>query len=284
MATDWDAVEAAIHAWVVAGSSLSESQVVWTQQPDAPRPPEPAIMLKFYVIDESHQPMVDTEDNPLVFSDLTVSAVSGNNLTSTTHDLLNGDGPVTISSTLTLPSPLEEDTNYWVIKVDDDTISLAATYTNSGGWYSGNPQTPITLTSTGSGVITISDTSATLRAGEEILHVARGVTRLGLSLYCHTSTGVSMGSAMAILRRVGERARLPSQKAILSAANIGLVSVERTRPLYGTKDALLFEPRAWVDIHMTLPFEVSETGSIIGRTDIENLTTGITTRVENEDL
>ncbi len=284
MATDWDAIEAAIHAWVVAGSELDEEQVVWTQQPDAPRPPEPAIMLKFYVVDETGISMVDVEDNPLVFADKTVSAVSGNNLTSVAHGLLSGDGPVRITSSLTLPSPLLVDTNYWVIRVDADTIQLAANYINSGGSYSGNPQTPITLTSSGSGVITISDAANTLRAGAEILHVARGVTRLGLSLYCHTATGVSMGAAMAILRRVAEKSRLPSQKQILSDANIGLVSIERTRPLYGTKDALLFEPRAWVDIHMTLPYEVSETGTIIGRTDITNLLTGNVTRVENEDL
>lgn len=284
MATDWDAIEAAIHEWVVNGSELPDEKVVWTQQPDAPRPAEPAIMMKFYVVDEQGQATLDVEDNPLTFADKAVTAVDGDDLVITAHGLENGDGPVRIESTGTLPSPLAEDTDYWVIVIDEDRIQLAENFVYTGGNYSGNPKTPITLLSSGSGTITISDTESTLRAGEEIKHVARGVTRLGLSLYCHTSTGVSMNSAMAILRRVAEKARLPSQKAILKGANIGLVSIERTRPLYGTRDALLFEPRAWVDIHMTIPYEVYETGTIIGRVDITNLTTGRTDRVENPDL
>ena len=284
MATDWDAVEAAIHEWVVNGSELDDQKVVYAQQPDAPRPSEPAIMMKFYVVDEVGQAAVDVEDNQLEFDDLTITAVSGNDLTIVAHGLENGDGPVHISSTVALPAPLAEDTNYWVIVVDDDTIRLATGLVNTGGWHAANPKSPITLLDAGSGTITLSDTPLTLRAGEEILHVARGVTRLGLSLYCHTSTGVSMGAAMAILRRVAEKARLPSQKQILKDANIGLVSIERTRPLYGTKDALLFEPRAWVDIHLTLPYETSETGTIIGRVEVENLLTGNIETVENEDL
>jgi hypothetical protein len=279
VATDWDALEAGIHAWVVGGSGLTADQVIYTQQPGSPRPPEPAIMMKFYVIDEIGRSWVDTVDNPLVFADKTVTAVTGNNLTITAHGLLNGDGPVRIASTGTVPPPLLAATDYWVIVVDANTIRLASTFNNTGGDYAGNTRTPITLSGAGTGTITISDTADSLRAGEEISHVARGMSRLGLSLYCHTSTGVSMGSAMAILRRVAERARLPSQQQILDDLNVGLNSIERTRPLLGTKDAVMFEPRAWVDIHLTVPYEESEVGRIIRRTLITNLGTGQVTSI-----
>ncbi len=37
MSTDWSTVESGIHAWVVAGSGLAASQVIWDDQ-DSPRP------------------------------------------------------------------------------------------------------------------------------------------------------------------------------------------------------------------------------------------------------
>lgn len=265
MSIDWDAVEAALHAWVVSGSGLTTQQVIWSQQPDAARPPEPAIMMKFYVLDNIGMPWVDYEEKFLVFADKTISGVAGNVLTSAAHTLLSGDGPVRFLTTGTLPSPLLTGTDYWIIRDSDNAVRVAATYANTGGNVVVNPITPITLLDAGLGVHTIVDTAGTMRAGQEIRFAARGMIRVGLQLFCHTATGVSMNSAMAVLRRVADRAYLPSQQALLSAVQIGLNSIERIRPLHGAKDAVLFQPRAWTDVHMTMPFEEFEDGTIISR-------------------
>ncbi len=265
MTVDQDTLEAAVHAWVVACSGLTEQQIQWTGQPKAARPPEPAIMLKWYVSDNIGVPWVDSEDNPLVLTTKTITGVAGNVLTCAAHGLLSGDGPVRLSSTLLVPAPLAEDTDYWVIRLTDSTFSLAATYTHTGGNVVGNPITPITLTDAGTGTITLNSTVDTVRAGEEINYLARGQVRVGLQLFCHTSTAVSMGAAMAVLRKVAQRAYLPSCQEILAEVNIGLNGFERVRPLLGDKDAVLFQPRAWVDVHMNMPFEESEPGTIIAR-------------------
>ena len=65
-----------------------------------------------------------TED--LTFADKTyVADPVTDTLAITAHGLLTGDGPVQIETTDTEPNGLTISTNYWVIKVDDDTIQLA---------------------------------------------------------------------------------------------------------------------------------------------------------------
>lgn len=44
------------------------------------------------------------------------------------HGLLTGDGPVLVRTTGVLPTGLSTSTYYWVIRVDDDTVKLAASY------------------------------------------------------------------------------------------------------------------------------------------------------------
>jgi len=47
-------------------------------------------------------------------------------ITIATHGFATGDGPVQIGSTLAVPEPLTKGTDYWIIRIDDDTIQLAA--------------------------------------------------------------------------------------------------------------------------------------------------------------
>jgi hypothetical protein len=93
----------------------------------------------------------------------TISAVSGNNLTVTGHGLFNGQGPIQLATTGSLPSGLAASTDYWVIYIDANTIQLAtsqANTVNSTGMAvptgSGAP-VPITLSSAGTGTNTIVD-------------------------------------------------------------------------------------------------------------------------------
>jgi hypothetical protein len=233
---------------------------VWAQQ-DAPRPPSPAIELRISNIGEFGGPSwADTKPNPFTFSTLTVTAVdtAANTFAIAGHGLLTGDGPVRPASTLVLPSPLAPATDYWVIAPDADHVQFAVSYQNTGGGQgAGNPTTPIDLTDAGSGVITLAATADTVRAGQELLEVARGYRNVTLEIHCHSVDGVSMAMAQAILGRVVTRLAWYSQMTRLDAANIGFLKADRVRAIGGVRDALLFEPRAYLEIRFNIPAEES---------------------------
>ncbi len=289
---DWVAIRAALHNWVVACTGLPANKVTWARQRSAPRPAEDGIVMKIYVVDDEGQSWIDVEDNPLEFDDLTITAVSGNNLSIADHELETGDGPVQLEGA-DLPQPIEEETNYWVIKIDDDTIRLAAQFEDTGGdttpvggGTGTNPITPITLTDAGSGVMTLRATSDTLRAGEEINFVQRGMVRATLQLFSYVQDDTGLDGAIATLRRVANRYRLPSNIEILQEANIGITRMERTRSMLGIRNSQLFEPRAWIDIDLSLVYEERENGTIIGRVSVEQEEPEPTWTedVENENL
>lgn len=260
---DWDEIMNTLHAYVVAGSGLAADKVVYAQQ-DAPRPEEPAIIMNLDVFDDVGMSWLDHEPNPHTFDDFTVTADDvADTLTAVAHERLTGDGPVRISSSGTLPGGLEADTDYWIIKVDDDTFQLAETFKNA------MDGTVLDITSTGSGTITIADTDDTLRAGEEIKFFSRAMVKATLTLECYTNDAVGMDMATALLNRVRSRSGLPSQRDRLDAANIGLSGFDRVFSLdNGVQDAFVFEPRASMNVQLTLPSEESETGTIIESTEI----------------
>lgn len=271
---DWVVVQRYIARWVAAGTGLDTDNILWSQN-KAPRPAADGIVMRIMGIEPIGDPWVDIVDNPLEFADVVVEQVDfgANTLIITGHALQTGDGPINIESTLTLPGPLEADTNYWVIKVDDDTIQLADTYIHTGGadidgLPSGNTVTTINLADAGSGVITVSATPDSLRAGAEILHVARATTRATLLIECHTEDSVGMDMAVAVLHRLVARSTLPSQVALLEEAGIGVSEIGRVRAIRGHLDALLFEPRAALEVLIIIASEDEEAGTIIQSADI----------------
>lgn len=260
------ATQLALYQWVVAASGLAANQVTWAEQ-NAPRVVAPAISMWLQHIDDPAWPWLDTEENVLVVPTLTVTGVStaNNTLTIAAHGLVTGDGPLPVVSTGTLPAPLAPLTDYWAIVVDANTIQLAATYAATGGNdpTHTNPVTPIDLTTTGSGTITLAGTPDTVRAGAEVTYVSRSVKRMLLTLECYTSDAVGMGMAQAVLSRIQARSALPSLMAILDGANIGLSVIDRVRSVNGHQSVILFEPRAIMEIHLNLVSEESETGTAI---------------------
>ncbi len=283
---NWVAIRAALHAFVVSCTGLSTQKVTWARQRNAPRPEQDGIVMKLYVTDDDGDSWVDQEDVPLVLGSKSITAVSGNDLTIVGHTMVTGDGPVRLTGS-DLPAPLVASTNYWVIRVDDDAINLAVQFEDTGGGdATGNTITPITLTDAGSGSMSLSSTPTTLRAGEEINFVQRGYVRATLQLFSYVTDDTGMDGAIATLRRVSSRFRLPSNRAILDAANVSVNSTERIRSMLGTRDATLFEPRAWLDIYLNLSFEEREPGTIIGRVEVEQDVPdhGWTQVIENEDL
>lgn len=271
---DWDTIQNTLHAWVVNGSGLTSSRVRWAGQ-DAPRSDEPGISMRLSIFDDA-QSWVDHEVNHITFDDIAVTAVDAgtNTFEAVGHARQTGDGAVRLESDGDVPANTAEDTNYWVIRVDDDHFQLAETFADAMNGVA------VDLGDEGTGNITLVDTATTLRAGEEIVFLARATVHATLTLECYTSEGVGMDMATAILNRVRSRSLLPSQQDLLQSANIGLLHFERVFALgSGTRDAFLFEPRASLQVLFALPSEESETGTIIETTEILNQITDQTSTV-----
>jgi hypothetical protein len=285
VSVDWTTRQDAMRAWVAGGCQLPLSNVYWGGQ-DSERPPEPAVELRVYSSHPMGMAWLDTEVQFNSFSPINVTAVNvgQSRLTATAHGLGNGDGPVRVTSTGTVPGGLVLNTDYWVIKIDANTIQLAKSFVNTGGaWVNGvstvNPVTPITLTSAGTGTISVQSTGSTQRAGHEIRQVSRSLERLGLMVACYTSEVVGINAAMSLLDRIKARQKLPSQQAILRAAHLGLTLVERSRAIHGVRNAVQFEPRALVEVLFSMPTEEAEDGTIIGAVSGTNAITGKTFKV-----
>lgn len=87
-------------------------------------------------------------------------------------------------------------------------------------------------------------------------------------LTSRTSEAIGMASAIGYLSRVKAAQRLPGQQAILKRAGIGLTDVERARAIHGTRNAVMFEPRAIMEVYFSLPTEMSEDGQVIERAQV----------------
>lgn len=280
MSVDWTTRQNAMRAWVAGGCQLPLSSVYWGGQ-DSERPPEPAVELRVYSSHPMGMAWLDHEVQYASFSPIAVSAVNvgQSRLTAPAHGLANGDGPVRVASTGTVPGGLATDTDNWVIFVDANTVQLAKSFADTGGaWINGvptgNPATAITLTDLGAGAITIQSTGKTQRAGHEIRYVSRSLERVGLMVACYTSEVVGLSAAMALLDRIKARQKLPSQQAILRSARLGLTLVERSRAIHGVRNAVQFEPRALLEVMFAMTTSDSEDGTIIGAVQGTNAIAG----------
>ena len=274
--TDWDTLQQVFFNWVAGAAGLPETSIEWAGQ-DAPRAQSPAIEIRVSNIDTIGRYTSRREDNILTFNTLTVTAVdtTANTLAIANHGLLTGDGPVNVASTGTLPAPLLASTNYWIIVVDSGHIQLASTYTNTGGGQgAGNPTTAIDLTTVGSGTITVFNTPDCVRAGQELIVKSMAYLRMTLELHAHTVAAVGSAMAQAVLQKVVASQRLPAQEATLLNANVGLLECERVRAVIGVRDAALFEPRGYLDVHFCVPAEEEAMITFIQRAQITDQFSG----------
>ncbi len=272
---NWVAIQKAMQDWVCATTGLPDTSVVWMQQ-DGRRPPGAAVMLRISNLAEIGQRELNVEDKPLTFADKTVTLVdvAGNRLEIAGHGLVTGDGPVTVdSSTNDPPAPLDEAEEYWVIVLDPDHVRLASSYVNAGGAQGlAGPATPIVLADAGTGTLLLKDTDDTVRGLQEIEVISRGYLRVTLELRCHSATGTGDEMATSILERVRARRELPTPKQILIDANLGIIDVDRVRAVQGIKDALLFEPRSYLDVHFCIASQEPEAVTRIESVELTDVT------------
>jgi hypothetical protein len=250
-ALDWTGVAAAIHTWVVGSSGLAADKVFWAYE-GRPRPAAPYIELTVRQIRGIGHDWVTSDANPLTFSTLTVAAVAADTFLIPAHGLSTGDGPVHVASTVTLPSPLVANTDYWVRVVDVDTIKLADTFVKTGGVQpagAANPVTTISLATPGSGVITVAATADTVHAGQEIVRTAQGFREATIHLECFAVEG---GGYDAMRRLSNVIASLPLYAYDLDQAGVGVSDLGQSfaqggvQYLEGHRGSIL-EPRSMCD-------------------------------------
>lgn len=264
----WMTVENALQAWPVAGSGLPGASVIWATQ-NGPRPAVPFIDLRVTIFQQVGVDWLEYADKPLSFSPLTVTAVStgAGTLTIPNHGRGNGDGPIQLTSSGSLPGGVAAATNYWLIVVDANTVQLSPTFL--GTWPT---TTPLTLTSAGSGTIQVvsvvgaTPSTTTHQAGQELVQRSRGARRgrLTIQAFAVTPTGpVSMNPAALLLD--GVISALPSQAAALRAAGVGVLSFGPVRSADGVISSTIFEPRAILEVNFNLASEVDATDTWIDR-------------------
>jgi hypothetical protein len=94
-------------------------------------------------------------------------------ITVTAHGYQTGQ-KVTVSQAGTLPAPLQPNTSYYIIRIDANTIKLAATLADAA------VGTAINLSTTGTaGTNTITPVSKNMPAGDRSIRVAKASTKLG---------------------------------------------------------------------------------------------------------
>ena len=278
---DWVNIQKALWTWVKNGSGLSDQQVTWAQQANAPRVAQPAISMRLEYVDHVGMEWINTEDKHLTISTLAVVAIdpTTERLNIVGHGLVTGDGPVNITSTVTFPTTvtgqLAAQTDYWVIVDDVDHVRLADRFSRA---ISPSP-TAIDITGTGSGTITLTGTSTTVRAGQEIETTLVNLCKARLTLQCYTADAVGLNMAVGVLHNIVARWQLPSQRDTLRAVNVVVLGASKIHSINSHVNNVIFEPRAYIEFELSTVSLVTEDATIIEQTEITNLGVPSTYRV-----
>lgn len=249
----WEDAAKALKKWIRNGSGLDGDHVFWAYEGKARPKDPPYIVMSVQQVRPVGHDWSTYDDNAFEFPDLVVSSVSGSTMIVPDHPFATGDGPVQFLTTGALPTPLQLATDYWVIVSDQDTIKLAAKFTDTGGQQplgAGNAQAPITLTSSGSGVHTITPTIDTVKAGEEIIHRSQGFREVVVHLDCFVGEGQGY-NATRILSNVIAAVQLnvyDLDQAGVGVSDLGQAFSQGGVVLVEGHRGGILEPRAMVDI------------------------------------
>lgn len=275
------AEDTALVAWVRAGTGLDAAHVYFAQQEPDGIPAGPYVTINELTRPAVGLDWVKRERNVLELDDAEVEAVNvgANTLTLTDHAYLTGDGPVQGIADVggALPGGLAENTGYWVIVDGPNTIRLARRFLDAVAAV----PVAIDLTSAGTGTHTIVTTADSLRRGQEIEYVAGGSRQVIVSLQCYAGVtagdvGAPVGasSPRALLEGLRTKSPLPSVRAPLRAAGLGLASFGPVRDVGRGMDATIFEPRAQADVVFHAQAEARETGTIVETAEVDNELSG----------
>lgn len=257
--------QGAVRGWIAAGTGIALDRVVWADQ-NTPLPTSAAgawVSLRELGEASGGSDWLATSAVPLEV-DLEVEAVNAaaDSLTITSHGLATGDGPLRLTTTGALPGGLAVDTDYWAIRLDVDTLQLAATFLGAV-----ETPTPVVIAGGGAGAHHLTSTAATRRAGAEIERTVMGTRTVTVSVQCYGGgASVDANGAAARLKRTLGALSLPSIKAALRAANVGLSDdqVGAVQNVSGIRQVAGFEPRAAMTVQISVPIvDTTEPGTVI---------------------
>lgn len=237
----------AIRDWVWRSAGLDEKKVFWYYD-GGDRPKAPFIELSIESIGQVAHDWTITEDNPLVFSDVTVTADHATSqLHGVDHGLLTGDGAIRLTTTGVIPTGLAVDKDYWLIKIDADHVQVAETFFNAMG----DPtRVPVTFSDDGTGTLKIVQTTRSERVGEELKRTVQGFREVSIRMQCFALPGTVHE---AVSRLADVITALPLHIDALDAAGLGISDLGAASPEGIIKSVegrrgLILEPRAIVDI------------------------------------
>lgn len=271
--TDIASLEAAVIAWAVAASGYVEDAVRWAQQP-SPRPSGAYIELNAQALRPIGVDWTETRDNPLVFADKAVGAISTtlDRLTVTAHALTTGTGPVRVTASVTVPGGLTAGTDYWAIRIDADTISLAASHDLALAL------TAIDITSVGSGSIAIVDTADTVLQGAEISRATRGVRELVLGVQVFAGpAGKGFGTAAPLwtLNTLIASLAQDTYRDALGLVGLGYQQCESMTALQGGLGQGIMEARAATRLRFGVTSELIGNATYIQFVQVTDVTRSI---------
>lgn len=122
--------------------------------------------------------------------------------------------------------------------------------------------------------------------GQELEHRSRGVRELLLGMQCFApprSGATGAQSAVALLERVVAAAALPSRRAALGAAGVGVVGFGPILPIHGVIGSSVLEPRATLEVRCHIGSEVSEFSTFVEAAHLTNELTASTVVLDLEN-
>lgn len=270
-AMQMNALEDAIHAWIVAGSGLAAGQVIWYGQ-NGPAPSGTYITVRMRSIRPTGNDWVDVDDNTQTIAAVTFTANASTNqlATSSPHTLSSGDGPIRLTTTGVLPTAVGGDlaagTDYWPVVDDATHVRLARTHADAVA------TTPVVIdiTGAGTGTHTLDDSPTFARQGAEVLFKVRGMRRVTLSLACFGTSPIGASGPAAILNDVLSAIGLPSRGDALAAAGVGISNLSDVVAIDGVVGSTLLEPRATAEVLFFATSELVETGTYIEHVSAED--------------
>jgi hypothetical protein len=113
------------------------------------------------------------------------------------------------------------------------------------------------------------DWSDTVEDGDDVTFHSRGPREIVLSIQCFDGAATGALNSAARLDKTLALAALPTQQAAFQAAGVGYLRSGSVKHIGGVMGSV-FEPRAQVDVTLSMFSDVSEPGSLIEFVEIEN--------------
>jgi hypothetical protein len=249
----WTTVEDALHDWITYATGLANDHVIWSGQ-NADRPSTPFVEMTLGVVQRVGLDGVQFVDAPLVLAPLVATpTVATSTFLSVAHGRNTGDGPVRPTAD---GYGLLADTNYWFIVIDADHFQLATSF-----------QLAMALTalalSAGSGNVTFASTADTVAAGAEMTAKSFGMRRVRVTFQAFATDAFGNNAAGPLLDSVVTA--LPRRASTLRAAGVCVLDCNAVTTSGGVIDSSIFEPRAVLEIVLSLASEVDEPTTRIER-------------------